>query len=90
MRNTSSALWKGGGDIRLAAYWLDESRRRLAETRFPLEADVYPGQETVISGTMTSPASPGAYVLGLDLVQGASAWLSTLGVTPERMAVTVR
>jgi hypothetical protein len=88
-RNAGAARWPGGGDIRLDVSWTDETGRRVGEASVPIEADVYPGEESVIAGVIPSPPSPGAYLLGLDLVMGRGAARGA-AAPPRPVTVTAR
>jgi hypothetical protein len=90
VRNAGTALWKGRGEIQLEAHWMNETGRHVGEASLPLEADVYPGEETVVGGAIPSPASPGSYLLGLELVSGTGARLGARDSAVERVEVTVR
>jgi hypothetical protein len=61
----------------------------VGEASVPIEADVYPGEESVIAGVIPSPPSPGAYLLGLDLVMGRGAARGA-AAPPRPVTVTAR
>jgi hypothetical protein len=87
-KNTGATPWPGRGNIRLAASWTDETGRRVGEATVALEADVYPGEETVLAGVIPSPPSPGACLLGLDLVLGRAG--ARAAAAPHAVTVTAR
>jgi hypothetical protein len=57
--------------------------------RYGISKDLRPGEETEVPLAITAPASPGDYILEVDLVQEQVAWFSDKGSHTARVKVTV-
>ncbi len=81
LRNVSAERWVPIGATRVAAsyHWEDEGGGRVAwdGVRTPLPGEVAPGQEMPLQLRVRAPASPGRYVLVLDVVREKITWFST-------------
>jgi hypothetical protein len=55
----------------------------------PLGARVAPGQSVMVRTVVQVPTTPGAYRIVWDLEQGASVWLSQVGVLPHAQVLAV-
>lgn len=81
VENVSGERWMPIGATRVAAsyHWESESGERVAwdGARTPLPAPVAPGQSVALQLRVRAPASPGSYVLVLDVVRENITWFST-------------
>jgi SAM-dependent methyltransferase len=89
--NTSPCPWPGGGQIALSYHWRrpDGSVWGFDGGRTQLTAALQPGAATTVKCTVAPPNTPGAYVLEMDLVQGADAWFGQHGSQAWRGDVVV-
>jgi subtilisin family serine protease len=85
LTNTSSFSWTVAdpNSVKLTWGWTDALGRPLAGlgATVPLAADVLPGATSTLAFPVTAPASPGSYLLRLDLSRAGTPF-STKGVTP--------
>jgi len=81
LQNVSAEGWMPMGATRVAAsyHWEDGGGGRVAwdGVRTPLPATVTPGQAIPLQLRVRAPASPGRYVLVLDVVRENITWFST-------------
>jgi hypothetical protein len=83
--NIGNTLWlaspTGAGQVMLGAHLLDEQRRLLAldHARTPLPRNVAPGEAIEVETTLPAPATPGRYLIEIDLVAEGIAWFGSLG-----------
>ena len=83
--NIGNTLWlaspSGSGQVMLGAHLLDEQRRLLAldHARAPLPRSVRPGEAIEVAMTLPAPATPGRYLIEVDLVAEGMAWFGSLG-----------
>jgi len=85
--NTSRITWPalGAPDARfqifLGNHWYDPKGRLVTQDdgRVPLPRDVKPGEEVELTVPVITPAVPGKYRLGFDLVQEKVAWFKDKG-----------
>jgi len=97
VRNASGGVWlardspDGTHQVTLGNKWLDESGRILIndDGRTPLPQDLAPGGELELELQIRAPATPGKYLLMLDLVQEHVAWFFEKGSTPAQLTVIV-
>jgi predicted SAM-dependent methyltransferase len=96
VRNESRVTWPGrvgnrAYPLRVGNHWLDESGRRLVldDGRTDLPQDLAPGKEIVLPLDMRAPATPGKYLLELDMVQELIAWFADRGSPTTTIPVTV-
>ncbi len=92
MTNLGNTRWRSavratGGHVTLGAHLLDESREMIAfdHLRSPLPQDVEPGQTIELRADAPVPATPGRYLLELDLVDEGIAWFGALGSPTLRL-----
>ncbi|TMC46812.1 MAG: hypothetical protein E6J23_01695, partial [Chloroflexi bacterium] len=73
LTNTGSETWKSTapGLVNLSYHWYDPSGTPVVwdGVRTPLGADIAPTQQRTVQLTVTAPATPGAYLLRISLVQ---------------------
>ncbi len=93
IRNTSTAAWPSGPGwyLALGNHWLDAdgSVVHLDDGRASLGHDVEARGSTEITLNVTAPATPGTYVLELDMVQELVAWFGDRGSPAFRARVEV-
>jgi len=92
--NKSNIIWalSVGNPLRLGNHWLnlDGSIVQLDDGRTDLPRPISPDEEVALPLTVTAPASPGRYLLEIDLVEEHIAWFGQRGVVPLRLPVTNR
>lgn len=91
LRNTSEYAWPGGvanrPSLLVGSQWLDGGGAIVAEgprRRFP--ATVAPGAETVVPVTIVPPATPGEYLLRIDVLHEFVRWF---GDSPAEVPVVI-
>lgn len=93
LTNTGNVTWHATGAnlVDLSYHWYDASGALVKwdGQRTTLAADVAPGASTNVSLATLIPASPGTYVLRIDLVQEGVAWFSSLGNAPASVTFSV-
>jgi SAM-dependent methyltransferase len=91
VRNQSGLCWPAGPRLAVGNHWrgaegdllvLDDGRAALAE-------QLDPGVATLLDLPVRVPATPGAYVLEVDLVEEGVCWFADRGSVPLRIAVAV-
>ena len=92
--NQSWRTWVSEGverPILLSYHWYDSSRRAVDYDglRTPLPRPLAPGAECAAAVRVKTPASPGRYLLEIDLVEEGVSWFSAAGVPPLRVPVRV-
>jgi hypothetical protein len=79
LTNTGTRPWiaSGANPVRLSYHWLrDGALVEWDGARSSLAADVPPGANVVVSLLVVPPASPGLYLLRVDLVEEGVGWFS--------------
>lgn len=95
LRNNSAVLFpaKGHGKfaLRLAYRWKTINNAKVTDyhKRFPLNRDLEPGKEQIITIVVEAPKSPGKYKLEVDLVQESVAWFGDRDSTTGQIEVSV-
>lgn len=95
--NRGVAAWPARGDgndrfqVTAGNHWLDASGAVAVndDGRAALPSDVAPGESAELELTVTAPATPGPYLLEVDLVQEGVAWFATHGSPVARAEVEV-
>jgi hypothetical protein len=99
VKNRSEYAWPSKpGDrpvyhINVADVWLQSDGRTLVnnmDARSTLPRDLWPGESTKVQLTVTAPATPGDYVLELDLVQEGVAFFKDKGSQTWQTTVKVQ
>jgi hypothetical protein len=96
--NLSPVTWPatahmfGRHDIRMGNHWLDSEGQMLVEDdgRSSLHDDLASGEQANVAVSVRTPASPGRYILELDMVQEHVAWFKAFGSETVRISVLVR
>jgi 2-polyprenyl-3-methyl-5-hydroxy-6-metoxy-1,4-benzoquinol methylase len=91
VRNLGSDVWRASAPIRIGNHWLDRDGSMLVldDGRAALPHDMHPGDETSVVLPVTTPGTPGQYVLEVDLVEEGVAWFGTRESTTVRREVKV-
>lgn len=97
MRNESAATWPalGAADNRFRLFagnhWLDTAGRPVVndDARAALPFDLAPGEEVEVALAVNAPATPGQYILEIDVLQESVAWFGTKGSRTLRQGVVV-
>jgi len=98
VKNVSEYLWSARGqpDGKLALnagdIWFDASGDNLVnnlDARTTIPHDLYPAEEIDLPLQIKVPATPGEYVLEIDMVQEGVSWFKERGSTPFRVKVHV-
>ncbi|MGC9947875.1 MAG: class I SAM-dependent methyltransferase [Bryobacteraceae bacterium] len=97
VRNLGECAWPCRGDsawkyvVQLGNHWLTPEGATVAwdDGRQPLPRDLAPNAEIQMILTVTAPASPGRYVLKLDMVQEGVAWFQHKSCTPASIPAEV-
>lgn len=97
VRNEGDTTWPGGPStipeqlFSVGNHWLDESGRLLVndDGRSMLPRPVRPGAEDLLDLTVRAPASPGRYVLEVDLVHENVCWFAAAGSAPTRVPIEI-
>lgn len=102
VKNASDVFWwarggeannNAGNQFYIAAgnAWLQEDGKLVTnmDGRMGLGKDLRPGEEAEVPLTITAPATPGNYILEVDLVQEQVAWFHEKGSPTARTNVTV-
>lgn len=93
VRNDGPLPWVSSGDhpVHVAHHWRDKANGILVWDGFRTEfaGDVQPGQTVTLEMWFFAPATPGEYVLEIDVVQEWVAWFADKGSKPLRQAVEV-
>jgi len=98
VKNVSEYLWSARGrpDGKLALnagdIWFDASGDNLVnnlDARTTISHDLYPGEEIDLPLQIKVPATPGEYVLEIDMVQEGVSWFKERGSTPFRIKLHV-
>ncbi len=91
--NSGVVAWNATGAnlIDLSYHWTDAAGNVAVwdGTRTALSADVAPGASTTVAASISTPRTPGAYVLTIDLVREGVAWFGSIGATPLRINASV-
>ena len=96
VKNVSEYLWSARGrpDGKLALnagdIWFDVSGDNVVnnlDARTTISHDLYPGEEIDLPLQIKVPATPGEYVLEIDMVQEGVSWFKERGSTPFRVKV---
>jgi SpoIID/LytB domain protein len=91
--NSGVATWNATGPnvVDLSYHWTDGAGTVVVwdGTRTPLPADVAPSASTSIAASITTPKTPGAYTLTVDLVREGIAWFGSLGGLPLKLPAQV-
>ncbi|HWE37872.1 MAG TPA: methyltransferase domain-containing protein [Isosphaeraceae bacterium] len=93
VRNDGDVRWEGREEPRrrfwLGNHWRDGSGDVVAydDGRAALPRDLGPGEEVEVTLLVIPPATPGRYVLEIDLLQDGVAWFSSRGLEPTRLDV---
>ena len=77
--------------IRLGNHWLDAEGHMLVldDQRVSLPSPLEPKGRVALPLSVTAPASPGEYILRLDVVQESVAWFQDVGSSPLDLSITV-
>ena len=95
LKNTGATTWNATGPnlVDVSYHWSDSTGNMVIwdGTRTPLAANVEPGGSANVTLKVGTPASPGTYMLTIDLVREGVGWFASLagGVTPYRVPTTV-
>lgn len=93
VRNDSNARWPPVPSLRLGNHWRSADGSEvllLDDARSSLPHAVEPGGEVVMSLIVNAPATPGSYVLELDMVEEEVCWFADRGSPTLRIRVRVR
>ena len=81
--NTGDFTWPSSGDnpVQIGYHWYTSAGNLLVwdGERSALPSDVAPGGSTTVTASVIAPSSPGAYVLGWDLIHEGVTWFSLAG-----------
>src|SRR5581483_10015711 len=89
--NTGSAVWHVGARpqaIRLGYVWFDAQHKPVSDGRLEFPYDLYPGMSYTFDEYIKLPATPGNYVLKLELVDELVTWFNRLGIQPFEVEIT--
>jgi hypothetical protein len=97
VKNASSFIWPARGSddgrffIRLANAWFDNHNNLVnnMDGRSNLPYDMWPGETVEIPLTTTTPASPGEYILEIDMVQEGVTFFKAKGSPVLRFKILV-
>ena len=97
VKNASNILWPSMGlsngyfQITFGNHWLDLNHKMIVvdDGRSVLPYDLQPGGEAEFLITIRAPATPGEYILELDLVQEQVAWFVHKGSQNVELRITV-
>ncbi|MGH9967881.1 MAG: hypothetical protein ACREBG_08650 [Pyrinomonadaceae bacterium] len=97
VKNISNSVWpalgRSDGTYRLflGNHWLDENNTIVVndDGRSVLVYDLSPGAEIEVPLTITAPATPGNYVLEVDMLQEGVTWFGLKGSKSLREKITV-
>lgn len=98
VKNASEYVWSARGQsdgkffLNAADVWFEAGGNKLVtnlDGRTTIPHDLYPGEETTLPLEITAPATPGEYVLEIDMVQEGVGWFKDRGSTPLRIRVQV-
>ncbi|HEX5702985.1 MAG TPA: hypothetical protein VFX97_07280 [Pyrinomonadaceae bacterium] len=96
LENASNIRWPGQQptwqyQITVGNRWFTEDGQKVTDVdgRVALADDLPPATSATLRLTITAPATPGEYVLELDVIQEGVAWFSDRGSTTFRAKVTV-
>jgi hypothetical protein len=97
VKNDGPAVWPAVGQpdhkyqVNLGNHWYDRNEKPLVndDARSQLPRDVQPGEELTIPLRVTAPASPGDYILELDMVQELVGWFKQKGGQTLKLKVKV-
>lgn len=97
VKNASSSLWPSMGrsngyfQIAFGNHWLDLNHKMLVvdDGRSALPYDLQPGGEAEFLITIRAPATPGEYILELDMVQEQVAWFVHKGSENVELRIRV-
>jgi len=94
--NNGDTLWLArqhpqGGYVTLGCQLLDAEKRRIDRDylRFPLPADVPPGEALSLRVEVTAPRNPGDYWIRLDMVDEGMCWFEEVGSPTTVFSLTV-
>ena len=91
--NSGVVAWNatGANPVDLSYHWTDAAGSVVVwdGTRTPLAADLAPGASTTVAASISTPKTPGAYVLTIDLVREGVAWFGSLGAAPLKLSASV-
>ena len=91
--NTGTAPWSAAGPqpVRLSYHWVAPGGAMVVwdGARVDLPSNVAPGSAATVQLPLVTPASPGVYLLRLDLVQEGVTWFSAQGVATSDLAFDV-
>lgn len=97
LKNTSETVWlrdghHGIGCIRLAASLLDAEKRTVVRdfSRAGIPGDLPPGTGADLKIALTAPATPGPYVVRLDVVNEGITWFGDAGSRTVDIKLDVR
>src|SRR5436190_1717705 len=80
LTNTGTEIWKSTapGLVNLSYHWYDPSGAAVVwdGARTALGADIAPTQQRAVQLSITAPATPGAFLLRIALVQEGVGWLA--------------
>jgi hypothetical protein len=97
VKNLSSVVWHARErivspfQINVGNHWLTNDGKSLIndDGRATLPRDLGPGQQCELSFTITAPATPGEYLLEIDMVQEGNSWFGLKGSKTWRGRVQV-
>jgi hypothetical protein len=98
VKNASDYLWAARGEpggkffLNAGNVWFEADGEKLVNNldgRTTILHDLYPGEEAHLTLQITVPATPGEYVLEIDMVQEGVGWFKDKGSTPLRLRVQV-
>ena len=92
--NTGAAPWSSTGPqpVRLSYHWVAPGGAMVVwdGARVDLPANVAPGSSATVQLPLLAPASPGVFLLRLDLVMEGVTWFSAQGVATTDLAFDVQ
>lgn len=95
VENASTVAWPYTGQpdgkyqVRLGNRWLDQHDSAVYDGRGELPYDLRPGDRGEVLIVVTTPSSPGEYILEFDMVQEEVVWCATAGSETLRVKVSV-
>jgi len=95
VKNLGSMTWPAVGtkdfryQVNLGNHWILNGNAS-EDSRAVMSGDLAPGAETEIRMTVKAPATPGDYILEIDLVHEGVTWFKEQGATPLSLRVAVR
>lgn len=97
VKNDGPAVWPAIGQpdhkyqVNLGNHWYDRNEKPLVndDARSHLPHDIQPGEEVTIPLRVSAPATPGEYILELDMVQELVGWFKQKGGQTLKLKIKV-